>query len=42
MSKPFKDWDSFDIIMAILLTFVFLPWSLIYWVIRGIQEDAKN
>ncbi len=39
MSKPFKEWDSFDIILAIVITLMFFPLSMIYWIIRSFQED---
>ena len=42
MNKPFKDWDNFDIILAIILTAALFPWSMIYWFIRGAQGRFES
>lgn len=36
--KIVMKWDGVELFIAILLTFVFLPWSLIYWGFRIVQE----
>ena len=42
MSKPLKDWDNFDIILAIVLTAILFPWSLIYWFVRLVQKQESE
>lgn len=42
MSKLFKDWDSFDIGLAITLTVILFPYSMIYWIICIYQDNVKN
>ena len=33
-----RDWDDGEIFIAIVLTLILFPWSLIFWAVRIIQE----